>query len=128
MIKAILMDCDGVLTNGTYHYSKDGKIMKLFSSIDSKGIQQALSQNIHLAVISEDPTGFDITKARCADMKIPAYQAKDAAEKLSLVRELCQRWNITLAECAFIGDDIGDLDLLNEVGTPIAVANATEKV
>ena len=128
MIKAILMDCDGVLTDGTYHYSKDGKIMKLFSAIDSKGVEQALSENIHLAVISEDPTGFEITEVRCRDMKIPTYQVKGAEGKLRLARELCQRWQITLAECTFIGDDIGDIDILNEVGIPIAVANATEKV
>jgi len=128
MVKVIFMDCDGVLTDGTYHYSKDGKIMKLFSSIDSKGIEQALSQNIHLAVITEDPTGFEITKARCQDMRIPAYQVKGAMGKLRLAKELCKRWHLTLAECAFIGDDIGDLEILSEVGLPIAVANATDSV
>jgi YrbI family 3-deoxy-D-manno-octulosonate 8-phosphate phosphatase len=128
MIKAILMDCDGVLTNGTYYYTKDGKTMKLFSSIDSKGIKQAQSRNIRLSVISEDPTGFEITKSRCDDMQILVYQASNAEDKLSLARELCGNWGISLAECAFIGDDIGDLHILGEVGMPIAVANATKEI
>jgi len=128
VVKALLMDCDEVLTDGTSCYSKDGKVMKLFSTLDSKRTKLAQEQNIHLAVITKDDTGFEITKVRCRDMELPLFQAANAEEKLTIAKKLVKEWGINLAECAFIGDDdMMDGYMLNEVGMPIVVANATEK-
>ena len=128
MVQIILMDCDGVLTDGTYLYSQEGKVYKVFSAIDSKGITRAKKKGIYFAVISEDPTGFDINKARCKDLNIDYYKAANSKDKLNITEKLVAVKNCTIEDVAYIGDDIGDLHVLKSVGFPTAVSNATPPV
>lgn len=130
MIKMILMDCDGVLTSGTYFYTEEGKFLKEFSSMDGKGFSQAKEKGIYILVITEEPDkkGFNITKKRCEDQKIDLARAKNPEDKLAIAKKYAAERKIALEECAFIADDIGDWFLFKEVGLPIAVANACEKL
>jgi YrbI family 3-deoxy-D-manno-octulosonate 8-phosphate phosphatase len=128
MIKGIFIDCDGVLTTGTYLYSSEGKVMKEFSSRDSKGIKQALEKGIFVKVISEDITGSEITKKRCNDMHIDLFIAKNPEDKLRIAEKICEENKVTLKECAFIADDIGDMALLTKIGLPVAVSGAVDQI
>ena len=119
------MDCDGVLTDGTYHYSEDGKTHKVFSAIDSKGITRGKRKGVYFAVISEDPTGFNINKARCKDLNVDYYKAANPEDKLNIAKKIVATKNCTLEDVAYIGDDIGDLHVLKSVGYPTSVSNAT---
>ena len=127
-IRAIFIDCDGVLTTGSYFYTEDGKFLKEFSSMDGKGFAQAKERGIHMLVISEEPDerGFNITKKRCKDQKVDLAHAKNPEDKLIIAKEFAKKRGFTLKECVFIADDIGDWPLFKEVGLPIAVANAYE--
>jgi len=129
-IETIFIDCDGVLTTGSYFYTEDGKFLKEFSSMDGKGYAQAKEKGIHLLVISEEPDerGFNITKKRCEDQKVDLAHAKNPEDKLAIAKKYAAGKRITLKECAFIADDIGDWFLFKEVGLPIAVANAYDQL
>jgi len=130
MISAIFIDCDGVLTTGSYFYTAEGKFLKEFSSMDGKGYAQAKEKEIHILVISEEPDerGFNITKKRCEDQRVDLAHAKSPEDKLIIAREYVADRGITLEECAFIADDIGDWFLFKEVRLPIAVANAHKEL
>jgi len=126
MLKAIFVDCDGVLSTGSFFYSSDGKAFKEFSSMDGKGFHHAKVNNISILVITEEPDkrGYSITKKRCEDQNISLVRAKNAKDKLKIANTFCEQNDITLENCAFIADDIGDWDLFTKVGLPIAVNNA----
>jgi len=129
-IKAIFLDCDGVLTTGSYFYTDKGKFLKEFSSMDGKGFSQAKEKEIYILVITEEPDerGFNITKKRCEDQKVDLINARNPEDKLTIAKKYLSKWGVTLEECAFIADDMGDWSLFKEVGLPIAVANAYEKM
>lgn len=129
-IKAIFLDCDGVLSTGSFFYTAQGKFAKEFSCLDGKGFSKAKKEGIKILVITEepDPAGFEITKKRCDDQRIDVIRADDPKDKLSIAKQYASKWNINLSECAFIADDIGDMFLLNEVGIPIAVSNAVPEI
>lgn len=130
MIKAIFLDCDGVLTTGSYFYSEKGKLLKEFSSVDGKGFSKAKENGIHILVITEEPDdkGFAITKKRCMDQRIELIRAKNPKDKLEIAKNHATKWKISLKECVFIADDIGDWFLFKEVGLPIAVSNACDEL
>lgn len=127
MISILFLDCDGILTTGTYLYDDTGKRYKEFSSIDSNGISEAFEENISVEVISSDPTGDDINEARCNDIGIPYYRAiEDSKEVVAAHRlsELDKDWE----EAAMMGDDITDLEALKKARFPITVPNAVKRV
>jgi YrbI family 3-deoxy-D-manno-octulosonate 8-phosphate phosphatase len=129
-IKIIFLDCDGVLSTGSFFYTEDGKFLKEFSSMDGKGFSQAKKNGIHLLVISEEPheKGVNITKRRCEDQKIDFAHAKNPEDKLLIAKKYADKKGVVLKECAFVADDIGDWFLFREVGLPVAVANAYNKL
>ena len=129
-IKIIFLDCDGVLTTGSYFYTEEGKFLKEFSSMDGKGFSQAKEKGVHILVISEEPDekGFNITKKRCEDQKVELVRAKNPEDKLAIAKKYAAERGITLQECAFIADDVGDWCLFREAGLPISVANAHKKL
>lgn len=128
-VKAIFLDCDGVLTTGSYFYSKDGKYLKEFSARDGKGYAMAREKGINILVISEEPDvhGREITKKRCQDQKVDVIFADSPNNKLDIAKNKCEELSISLEDCAYIGDDVGDWPLLKEVGFSITVANATKE-
>ncbi|QGA81907.1 HAD hydrolase family protein [Halomicrobium sp. LC1Hm] len=127
MISVLFLDCDGILTTGTYLYDDTGKRYKEFSSIDSNGVNEALQKNIAVEVISSDPTGDDINEARCNDMGIPYYRAIEDSKETVVSRrlkELDKEWE----EAAMMGDDITDIEALKKVNVPVTVPNAVKRV
>ncbi len=129
-VKAVFMDCDGVLSTGSYFYTGDGKFLKEFSCIDGKGFAKARAEGIQLLVITEEPheDGFSISKKRCEDQGIELVRAKSAEDKLSIVRKYLDKWKADISEAAFVSDDVGDVHVLEKIGLPIAVSNATDEV
>lgn len=129
-IKNIFVDCDGVLSTGSFFYTSEGKTFKEFSSMDGKGFHKAKINNISILVITEEPDdkGFNISKSRCNDQRINIIRAKDSYDKLTIAKEFCQKNGFSLDNCAFIADDIGDWDLFTNVSLPIAVKNAHESL
>jgi 3-deoxy-D-manno-octulosonate 8-phosphate phosphatase (KDO 8-P phosphatase) len=124
-IKMLILDVDGVLTNGAIIFGHDGEFMKQFNAKDGMGIGLLHQAGIKTAII----TGREsrIVLARGEELKIgDIYQG--AKDKMIAVKELAEKHGISLDEMAFIGDDINDLPALSIVGLPCAVADAVFEV
>ena len=117
-MKFFILDVDGVMTNGNFFYSVEGKVFKSFGPDDSDALS-ILKKYMSIEFITGDKKGFNISKKRITD---------DMGYKLSLVSTLRRKeWieeKYNLDEVIFMGDGIFDGLVMNEVGYSIAPANA----
>lgn len=119
--KLILTDIDGVWTDGGMYYDQTGNEWKKFNTSDSAGILFCKKLNIPVGIITGEDT--EIVKRRAEKLKIN-YLYQGISNKLEVATNLCKQLNISLAEVAYIGDDVGDLELLKVSGFSCAPANA----
>ena len=110
--KLILTDIDGVWTDGGMYYDQTGNEWKKFHTYDSAGVLFAHRMNIPVGVITSEDTL--IVKRRAEKLKID-FLYQGSKNKLSVALEICARLGIGLDEVAYIGDDIGDIELLKKV-------------
>ncbi len=120
-IKMLLLDVDGVMTDGGLYYSGEGIELKRFHAHDGYGIVRAHEHGIRIAIISGRSS--PIVEARARVLKIDDVYL-DAMDKVSPFRELQKKYGFTEEQTAFIGDDLFDLPLLEIVGFSAAPANA----
>ena len=123
--KLILTDIDGVWTDGGMYYDQTGNEWKRFHTYDSAGVLFAHRMNIPVGIITGEDT--QIVKRRAEKLKIE-YLLQGVRDKLSAVRELCGRIGITLDQVAYIGDDLGDMELLKHVNWAGVPASAPDYV
>ena len=124
-LRLVAFDVDGVFTDGRFYLSDEGIESKAFNTQDGFGIRQLLDAGIEVAVISGRPSVA--VEKRMAELGIK-HVFVDARDKIAAFETLIARLGIVDAECAFVGDDIPDLNLLKRVGYSIAVANAVTQV
>jgi 3-deoxy-D-manno-octulosonate 8-phosphate phosphatase (KDO 8-P phosphatase) len=117
----LLLDVDGVMTDGGLYYSAEGIELKRFHAHDGYGIVRAHEHGIRIAIISGRSS--PIVEARARVLKIDDVYL-DAMDKVSPFRELQKKYGFTEEQTAFIGDDLFDLPLLEIVGFSAAPANA----
>ena len=109
-IKWIILDVDGVLTDGKLIYTSSGEEIKAFSARDGLGLAAAHKAGISLGIIT----------ARTSPM--------GHANKTEALRSLCESHHIELAHIAYMGDDLNDLGALSLVGLPMAPQDAAAEV
>ncbi len=119
-MKVFLLDVDGVMTDGRFLYTSDGKVMKVFGS-DDHDVLSMLKPHIYIHFVTGDHRGFGITKARIVeDMKMPL----DLVSTIKRIDWIKERWNPK--EVIYMGDGIFDHYVFREVGYGIAPCNASE--
>lgn len=123
--KLILTDIDGVWTDGGMYYDQTGNEWKKFNTSDSAGVLFAHLLNIPVGIITGEDTS--IVQRRAEKLKIN-YLYQGIHNKLDIAQEICNELNITLHDVAYIGDDIGDLKLLKNVGFSAAPNNASDYI
>ena len=121
-IKLLLMDCDGVLTDGKIYYSERGEALKIFHVRDGQGIVSWHRAGFESGIIS-GRGAEKILKARATELGMRYIKAR-SQDKAKDFFDILQDAKVSAEEVAFIGDDIGDACLMEEVGLPIAVADA----
>ena len=123
-VKLIIADVDGVLTDATI-YKGNNEInnieLKKFSVLDGAGVALARLLNFHIAIISGRRSLA--TKLRAQELKIDDVY-NGTLNKMKPYSELKLKYSLSDENCAFIGDDIIDISIMEQVGVPIAVANA----
>jgi N-acylneuraminate cytidylyltransferase len=124
-IKLIAMDVDGVLTDGGMYYFENGVEGKKFNTLDGKGIELAKKKGVKIAIITSENTV--LVTNRATKLKVD-YLYQGANDKLSILKEICAKEKIELDEVAYIGDDLGDFDVLGSVGLAACPINAVEKI
>ncbi len=124
-IKAIAMDVDGVLTDGTFWWGANGEELKRFCFADVTGIPRGRDAGIVYALISGDssPTGMALVQRYADKLKI-ADAYKGCHDKAGAVKDFAQKHGLYLSEICFIGDDVQDIPAMEAVGLAIAPANA----
>ena len=124
-IKLLVLDVDGVLTSGQIIFGSDGELMKKFHAQDGLGITLAHKAGLSVAIITGRES--QMVHLRSAELNIKdVYQG--ALSKTEALAELMVKYNLTLDQIAFVGDDLNDLPVLIRVGLPCAVANAVPEV
>ena len=123
--KLIITDIDGVWTDGSMYYDQTGNEQKRFHTYDSAGVLFARLLKIPVAIITGEDT--EIVNRRAKKLNVE-YLFQGIKDKVAVVESICRELNISFQECAFIGDDINDVLLLQKVGLSASPQNAPEYV
>ncbi|EON75017.1 3-deoxy-D-manno-octulosonate 8-phosphate phosphatase [Lunatimonas lonarensis] len=120
-IKVLITDVDGVLTDGGIILDDSGVEYKRFQVKDGQIIP--FLKKFGLLVGAVSGRDVDVVKRRCEQMRLD-FHFHGVKNKLGLIADLLEERGLTLAECAYIGDDIIDLDVLLNVGVSAAPRDA----
>lgn len=124
-IKLLILDVDGVLTDGKIYISDTGIESKCFNIQDGLGLKLLLKNGIKIAVISGRKS--PATKKRLLDLGIK-HSYFGVTEKLKAFNTLKKQLRIKNENIACMGDDLPDLPIMQQVAFSVAVANAVQEV
>jgi 3-deoxy-D-manno-octulosonate 8-phosphate phosphatase (KDO 8-P phosphatase) len=125
-IKLLIMDVDGVLTDGGLYYSENGDEMKKFNSKDGLAIKALKEKGIMTGIISNSHNTNIISK-RCKVLGIDFYEV-NYAPKLQTLMLKCKELDINPNQVVYIGDDLNDEAVLKAVGVSACPADAVEQI
>jgi 3-deoxy-D-manno-octulosonate 8-phosphate phosphatase (KDO 8-P phosphatase) len=123
-IKLLLMDCDGVLTDGQLELLENGDEQKTFHARDGQGISLFHRAGWKTGIISGRTSSA--VERRAQDLKM-AYVRQHARDKIPALEEILAAAKVAPDECAYVGDDVGDIPVMLRVGLAVAVADAVEE-
>lgn len=124
-IRLVATDCDGVLTDGGMYYSEFGDELKKFNTLDGMGFELLRNQGIKTAIITGEVS--ELVKRRIQKLKVDEL-FMGQKDKLGVLKQLCEKYGISLSEVAYIGDDIFDIPAINACGFGCAPQNALDEV
>jgi 3-deoxy-D-manno-octulosonate 8-phosphate phosphatase (KDO 8-P phosphatase) len=120
-VRLLVLDVDGVLTDGRLFYGPKGELLKSFHVRDGHGIRQVAAAGITVAIISGRKSTAVLRRAKELDIR---HVIQGANDKLSALRKLAKARRVSLEECACVGDDTPDAPILAAAGVGVAVADA----
>ncbi|MGB7203785.1 MAG: HAD-IIIA family hydrolase [Pyrinomonadaceae bacterium] len=124
-IKLLIMDCDGVLTDGRIYFGPTGEELKVFHVRDGQGLVEFHKAGFRSGIISG--RNSPIVELRAKQLGVE-FIFQGRKEKVSAFHELIAAAGVTAEETAFIGDDTPDAEVFPYVGLAVAVADAHEAV
>jgi len=120
-IRLFATDVDGVLTDAGMYYTESGDELKKFNTRDGMGIKLLQRAGLITALVTQEAT--KLVARRGEKLAIPEVH-QGVMDKLPVLRGMAMRHGMTLAEVAYMGDDINDLGALQAVGFSAAPADA----
>lgn len=123
-IKILLLDVDGVLTDGSLIYSHEGQESKAFNTQDGFGLRLLQEAGLEIGVITARSS--EAVARRCANLKV-RYMYQGAGNKLEAYKEILRQSGCKPFEIAYMGDDWLDLVLLTRAGFSAAPANGVRE-
>lgn len=124
-IKLFLTDCDGCLTDGSMYYSENGDELKRFNAKDGMGFALLRNKGIKTGIITGEKV--KLNQRRAEKLKVD-YLKDDCKNKLIEVKKICSSLKISLQNVCFVGDDINDVEVMEEVGFSACPIDAHQKV
>ncbi|SMM99973.1 3-deoxy-D-manno-octulosonate 8-phosphate phosphatase [uncultured Candidatus Thioglobus sp.] len=124
-IKLIIFDVDGVLTDGGLYFTAEGTEIKRFNSLDGHGIKMLKDNGIEPAIITA--RNSKAVEYRMKNLGIEHFY-QGQSDKVAAFKDLIKTLNVSTDEVAYVGDDVVDLPVMNQVGFTIAPANAHDIV
>ena len=120
-IRLVAFDVDGVFTDGRFYLADDGTETKAFHTQDGYGVRRLLEAGVAVGVISGRSSGA--VEKRMAELGVP-HVILGCKDKVGAMNDLAEQLGLSPDACAYVGDDLPDLPLLQHVGFSVAVANA----
>lgn len=124
-VRALVLDVDGVMTDGKLTFLPDNQEAKTFHVRDGLGIQLVLAAGLHVAVISGRES--DLVARRCSELGV-SLLLQGIHDKVAAVERIRAHLDVTLDAMAYVGDDLPDLPAFHRVGLAFAVADAAPEV
>lgn len=120
-IELLVLDIDGVLTDGSLYFSASGEALKVFNVRDGHGIKLLMGSGVRIAAFSGRKSRA--AAARMRELRV-SHVVQGCSDKVAALARLTRRLNIDPLSCACIVDDTPDLPLMSAVGFAAAVADA----
>ncbi len=120
-IRLLLLDVDGVLTDGKLYFDNQGNEFKAFNTLDGHGIKMLRKSGVEVGIITGRTS--KLVEKRAADLGVTLL-VQGREDKFTALEELRQTFPCALDEIAFLGDDWPDLSAMTRVGLSLAVKNA----
>jgi 3-deoxy-D-manno-octulosonate 8-phosphate phosphatase (KDO 8-P phosphatase) len=120
-VRLLVLDVDGVLTDGRLYYGLRGEALKVFHVRDGLGLKLLAAAGVTVAVISGRKSGM--TGRRCRELGI-RHVLQGVDDKLAGFQRLRARLGLAAGACACVGDDLPDVPLMRCVGLAFAVSDA----
>lgn len=124
-VRLLLLDVDGVLTDGKLYFSEDGRETKAFNTLDGHGIKMLRRSGVEVGFITGRTS--QLVARRAKDLGITLLM-QGREDKFSALQELLQEFPFELEHIAFMGDDYPDLSVMTRVGLALTVPNAAAAV
>jgi 3-deoxy-D-manno-octulosonate 8-phosphate phosphatase (KDO 8-P phosphatase) len=124
-VKLLALDVDGVLTDGSIYYGNSGEELKAFSIKDGLGIKLLQKAGVTVAIITGRKS--EIVARRAGELGINEI-VQGREDKRDALGELCDKLNLSLSDCAYMGDDLPDLGAIRVAGLGLTVADAVAAV
>ncbi|MDQ7968601.1 MAG: HAD family hydrolase [Oxalicibacterium faecigallinarum] len=124
-IRLMIFDVDGILTDGSLHFSPDGEVMKTFNVLDGHGIKLLQQSGVATAIISARQS--PIVLKRATDLGVQ-HVFQGAHDKRAIFESLLNKTGMQAEDCGFVGDDVIDLPILLRVGFAASVPNGHAEV
>jgi 3-deoxy-D-manno-octulosonate 8-phosphate phosphatase (KDO 8-P phosphatase) len=120
-VRLLVLDVDGVLTDGKLYFLADGSEAKAFSTLDGQGIKMLMNSGVNAAIITGRTSS--IVERRAENLGIK-HVAQGREDKRIALDELLSTLQLTYDQVAYLGDDLPDLAPIRCVALGVAVANA----
>jgi len=124
-VKLLLLDVDGVLTDGRIVYDSRGSELKFFDVHDGLGVYVLHKAGIPTVLVTAKSS--KTIRPRAKDMRVAEVFA-DVFPKTAILDKILKKYNVSIDEICFVADDLVDLSLIHKVGLPVAVANASNEI
>ena len=124
-VRLLVLDVDGVLTDGKLYFLADGSEAKAFSTLDGQGIKMLMNSGVNVAIITGRTS--TIVERRAANLGI-MHLIQGREDKRTALDELLSSLQLSYDQVAYLGDDLPDLAPIRCVALGIAVANANSFV
>ena len=125
-VRAILLDIDGVMTDGSIIVDADGGPLRIFNEKDGHGLRMAAIGGYFLGVITGGST--DSVRKRMTDYGVPyGHIYLKVRDKLKAIRSICTEYGFTPEEVLYMGDDIPDVTALQFAGVGVVPSDAVEE-
>jgi 3-deoxy-D-manno-octulosonate 8-phosphate phosphatase (KDO 8-P phosphatase) len=121
-IKLLLMDCDGVLTDGRLYFTSNGEELKVFHVRDGQGLAEWHKAGFESGIIS-GRNSESIVRRRADELGI-RFLKTGSSDKAADLQEILSVSGVSAEETAFVGDDVGDIEIMKCVGIAVAVGDA----
>ena len=123
-VRLVGFDFDGVFTDNAVYVDQDGRESVRCSRSDGIGLKRLADIGVKTVVISTETN--QVVRLRCEKLRIRCFHG--VGDKLDQLRQVMREHGVLPEQTVFVGNDINDLDVMNHVGFPVAVADAYPEV